>query len=109
MICDFSFESPIAFKKDGSLPWPVVKGDCALQLPIAVPDALLRLDDVAQNIDAVIQHFSPIRLTWTIDIDRQRGGARASAVLEKDDLTGAVWLLAVLQNAGTGLHSHNEG
>ena len=109
MISDFSFESPVAFEKGEALPGPAVKDDCALRLPIAVPDELLRLDGVAQTIDGVIRHFSPLRLTWTVELDVPRGGARASAVLQKDDLTGAVWLLGVLQTAGTGLHSHNEG
>jgi hypothetical protein len=109
MISDFSFESHILFKKDGEQPRPAVFTDAALQLPLSVPSELFDLRGVAENIAATVKHFSCLGLLWTIEVDRRRGGARGTAVLETDEVTGAIWVLAVLERAGTGRHSHNDG
>jgi hypothetical protein len=110
MISDFRFESHVVFNSENSAqPRPVRTSPMALQLPIAVPGELLNLRAVEENIPAMIAHFSPLDLAWKVEVDRTRGGARATAILEVDAKTGALWMLALLEHAGTGRHSHNDG
>jgi hypothetical protein len=110
MISDFRFESHIVFNPENSVqPRLSRESPIALQLPLSVPGELLDLRAVEESIAATIAHFSPLDLAWTVEVDRTRGGARASAILETDANTGALWMLVILEQAGTGRHSHNEG
>lgn len=110
MISDFSFENFIVGQSGASQSAPVQgESPMALQLPLLLPEQLLNLRGVAENMEAFFDHFSPLHLSWEIEGDRLRGGIRATAVLEADPRTGGVWALCVLERASTGRHRHRAG
>ena len=108
MISDFNFESPILFTSGDQRSGHSGVQSC-LQLPLAIPNELLNLVDVAQTLESAIKHFAPMQLVWVVESDRRLGGARATAMLNEDNATGDVWTIVVLEGAGTGRHRHNDG
>lgn len=108
MISEFSFESPLSFKTDRAQTRQPIQICSGLQLPLAIPGELLNLDDVAANVTATIEHFATLKLMWVVQ-KIPGGGSRATAVLAGDPVTHGIWALIALENAGTGLHQHNEG
>jgi hypothetical protein len=109
MISDFRFDSHIQFQNDSALPSSATDSPAALQLPLSLPSELLNLRGVTETIESMIEHFSALDLAWSLEVDGIYGGSRATALLDIDETTGGQWVLALLEHASTGRHSHNAG
>ncbi len=110
MISDFSFEYSIVGRSGVTQPAPVqIENPVALQLPLLLPEQLLNLRGVAENLEAFLEHFAPLQLAWEFEGDNVRGGIRVTGVLDADSRTGGIWALCVLERAGTGRHLHHAG